>query len=170
MKRWLFLMVCLLALAGQANAQRYLPGMRGLELRGGFVDGVQKPLNYYAGVGLSTYTKRATAGCSVRNILRSSTNTKISKYPKHKSPQKVAITSNSCPTTPKRFSCRLVVLHWQATKQAIGATSYCPMVRPSATKILLSMAEQSHWNLKPTYPTKLYYCSTHENGYYGAVA
>ena len=58
MKRWLFLMVCLLALAGQANAQRYLPGMRGLELRGGFVDGVQKPLNYYAGVGLSTYTKK----------------------------------------------------------------------------------------------------------------
>lgn len=31
--------------------------MKGIELRGGFVDGVQKPLNYYAGVGLSTYTK-----------------------------------------------------------------------------------------------------------------
>ena len=57
MKRWLFAIVALLALCGQANAQRYLPGMRGLELRGGFADGVQKPVNYYLGVGLSTYTK-----------------------------------------------------------------------------------------------------------------
>lgn len=57
MKRWLFIIVALLALTGQANAQRYLPGMRGLELRGGLVDGIQKPLNYYTGIGLSTYTK-----------------------------------------------------------------------------------------------------------------
>ena len=57
MKKYLYIIVALLALCGQANAQRYLPGMRGLELRGGFVDGVQKPLNYYTGIGLSTYTK-----------------------------------------------------------------------------------------------------------------
>lgn len=57
MKKYLFIVVALLALTGQANAQRYLPGMRGLELRGGFVDGIQKPTNYYAGVGISTYTK-----------------------------------------------------------------------------------------------------------------
>jgi len=57
MKKYLFIVVALLALTGQANAQRYLPSMRGVELRGGFVDGVQKPLNYYAGVGISTYTK-----------------------------------------------------------------------------------------------------------------
>ena len=57
MKKYLFVVVALLALVGQANAQRYLPGMRGVELRGGFVDGVQKPVNYYFGVGLSTYTK-----------------------------------------------------------------------------------------------------------------
>ena len=57
MKKYLFVVVALLALVGQANAQRYLPGMRGVELRGGFVDGVQKPVNYYLGVGLSAYTK-----------------------------------------------------------------------------------------------------------------
>lgn len=57
MKKYLFVVVALLALVGQANAQRYLPGMRGVELKGGFVDGVQKPANYYLGVGLSTYTK-----------------------------------------------------------------------------------------------------------------
>ena len=51
-------MVAMLALCvGQASAQRYLPGMRGIEFRGGFVDGTQKPINYFAGVGLSTYTK-----------------------------------------------------------------------------------------------------------------
>ena len=57
MKRYLMILVAVLALSGQAHAQRYLPKMKGIELRGGFVDGVQKPLNYYAGVGLSTYTK-----------------------------------------------------------------------------------------------------------------
>ena len=57
MKKYLFMVVALLALSVQAHAQRYLPGMRGVEFRGGFVDGIQKPLNYYLGVGLSTYTK-----------------------------------------------------------------------------------------------------------------
>lgn len=47
-----FLLLC----AGQANAQRYLPGMKGIEIKGGFVDGIQKPANYYLGAGLSTYT------------------------------------------------------------------------------------------------------------------
>ena len=57
MKKYLFIVVALLALTGQANAQRCLPGMRGVELKGGFVDGVQHPVNYYLGVGLSTYAK-----------------------------------------------------------------------------------------------------------------
>lgn len=58
MRRYLLITIALLALhAGQATAQRYLPGMRGLELRGGFVDGVQEPVNYYFGAALSTYTK-----------------------------------------------------------------------------------------------------------------
>lgn len=57
MKKYLFIVVALLVLTGQANAQRCLPGMRGIELRGGFVDGVQKPLNYYGSIALSTYTK-----------------------------------------------------------------------------------------------------------------
>lgn len=57
MKKYLFVVVALLALVGQANAQRYLPGMRGVEFKGGFVDGIEKPTNYYVDVGLSTYTK-----------------------------------------------------------------------------------------------------------------
>ena len=59
--RWLmFLLVAVFALAvEQAHAQRYLPKMTGVEFRGGFVDGVQKPLNYYGGIAISTYTKGA---------------------------------------------------------------------------------------------------------------
>ena len=56
----MFLLVAVFALSmGQAHAQRYLPKMKGIELRGGFVDGVQSPLNYYGGIALSTYTKNA---------------------------------------------------------------------------------------------------------------
>lgn len=57
MKRMLFILVALLALTGQANAQRYLPGMRGIEMKGGFVDGFQSPVNYYMGAAISAYTK-----------------------------------------------------------------------------------------------------------------
>lgn len=60
MKKLLFFLVALLVLyTGQANAQRYLPKMRGIELRGGFVDGIQKPAGYYFGAGISTYNKKA---------------------------------------------------------------------------------------------------------------
>ena len=58
MRKVIFIMVAMLALCvGQANAQRYLPKMKGIELRGGFVDGVGQPLNYYGGIAISTYTK-----------------------------------------------------------------------------------------------------------------
>lgn len=58
MRKFLFIVVALFALSvGQTYAQRYLPKMQGIELKGGFVDGVHKPTNYYAGLSLSTYTK-----------------------------------------------------------------------------------------------------------------
>lgn len=63
MKRFLFLLVASLALfTGQADAQRCLPKMRGIELRGGMADGFYTSENrndagYYVGAALSTYTK-----------------------------------------------------------------------------------------------------------------
>ncbi|MFR9509994.1 MAG: conjugal transfer protein TraO [Rikenellaceae bacterium] len=58
MKRLLFLLVALLTIgASEVSAQRYLPKMQGLELRGGVVDGVQSYDNFYGGIALSTYTK-----------------------------------------------------------------------------------------------------------------
>ena len=56
MKKYLFLFVAVVSLAlspGQAYAQRYLPKMMGVELRGGFVNGSKSPLNYYTGIAMS---------------------------------------------------------------------------------------------------------------------
>ena len=62
MKRFLFFLVASLALSvGQADAQRCLPKMRGIELRGGMADGFysytdRNDAGYYIGAALSTYT------------------------------------------------------------------------------------------------------------------
>ena len=40
-------------------AQRYLPGMRGLQFATGTVNGLNPKEGFYAGMALSTYTKRA---------------------------------------------------------------------------------------------------------------
>ena len=56
MKKYLFLFVTVVSLAlfsGRAHAQRYLPGMKGVELRGGFANGSKSPLNHYAGFAVS---------------------------------------------------------------------------------------------------------------------
>lgn len=61
MKKYVFIIIAamLVLFGGQANAQRYLPEMRGIELRGGFTDGFGKPLDFYTGVALVTYTRQA---------------------------------------------------------------------------------------------------------------
>lgn len=61
MKKYVFIIIAaVLALfGGRANAQRCLPKMRGIELRGGFVDGMRGPLDFYTGITLSTYVKHA---------------------------------------------------------------------------------------------------------------
>ncbi len=62
MKKYLFLFFVIVSLAlstGQAYAQRYLPGMKGVEVKGGFVNGLKTPQNYYTGIALSEYTKKA---------------------------------------------------------------------------------------------------------------
>jgi hypothetical protein len=61
MRKFLFFVVASLALVGQANAQRCLPGMRGIELTTGIADGLynyanQNETGYYFGATLSTYT------------------------------------------------------------------------------------------------------------------
>ncbi|SHG36383.1 conjugal transfer protein TraO [Dysgonomonas macrotermitis] len=54
------LFVLSLALIGQAQAQRYLPGQKGIQVTGGFVDGFALEKKdgqaFFGGVGLSAYT------------------------------------------------------------------------------------------------------------------
>lgn len=63
MKRFILILVASLALfAGQANAQRCLQKMRGIELKAGMTDGFYNHANrnetgYYFGVAMATYTK-----------------------------------------------------------------------------------------------------------------
>ena len=62
MRRVFYMFVAVVSLAlfsGQAYAQRYLPGMMGVELRGGFAGSSKGPLNYYTGMAMSGYTKKA---------------------------------------------------------------------------------------------------------------
>ena len=62
MRKVICMLVAVVSLAlfsGQAYAQRYLPGMKAVELRGGFAEGSKSPLNHYAGFAVSGYTKKA---------------------------------------------------------------------------------------------------------------
>ena len=72
MKKYLFLFVTAVSLAlfpGRAHAQRYLPGMKGVELRGGFANGSKSPLNHYAGFAVfQDIPKEPTVGSSVSSI------------------------------------------------------------------------------------------------------
>ena len=56
--------VLCLVFTGKAHAQRALPGMRGLEIRGGMVDGFHSSgkgneTGYYFGMAMSTYARNA---------------------------------------------------------------------------------------------------------------
>ena len=59
MKRLIFMFIMLCIAVPQLAAQRYLPGMSGLQLTAGAVNGVKAQDGFHAGVALSTYTKRA---------------------------------------------------------------------------------------------------------------
>lgn len=62
MKRYLLIIPVLITFIGTASAQRYLPGQRGLEFTGGFVNGFkiskQDGQAFYGNISMSTYTKK----------------------------------------------------------------------------------------------------------------
>lgn len=66
MKRTVFILTIVLcfAFSGGAYAQRCLPGMKGIQVTGGMVDGIYSSSNknetgYYLGMAMATYTKNA---------------------------------------------------------------------------------------------------------------
>ena len=153
MKRWLFIIVALLALTGQANAQRYLPGMRGLELRGGLVDGIQKPLNYYTGIGLSTYTKNGNRWVFGAEYLSKEYAYKNISIPKAQITAEGGYYMKFLSDPSKTVFLSIggsALAGYETSNWAIN--SYLT-VQPSATKMPLSTVEQSPSNSKPTCPT-----------------
>jgi hypothetical protein len=62
MKKYLLIIAVCCAAFGTANAQRYLPGQRGLEFTGGFVNGFkitqQDGQAFYGNISMSQYTKK----------------------------------------------------------------------------------------------------------------
>ena len=85
MKRYVYITLALLALmAGQAHAQRCLPGMKGVRLTAEMADGFYCGANrhdagYAFSLAVSTYTKKGTSGCSAgrRSGATSHTGTRI---------------------------------------------------------------------------------------------
>ncbi len=61
-KKYLLLMAVSLTCVAAANAQRYLPGQRGLEMTGGFVNGFELSKKdgqaFYGNISMSTCTKK----------------------------------------------------------------------------------------------------------------
>lgn len=87
MKKHIFIMMlfALCLTSFQAHAQRYLPGMKGLQVTAGMTDGVHWNDNtdfaYHIGAAYSVYTKTQTAGLSAGNTCTRSMTTRICRYP-----------------------------------------------------------------------------------------
>lgn len=139
MKKYLFVVVALLALLGQANAQRYLPGMRGVEFKGGFVDGIEKPTDYYVGVGLSTYTKNGNRWVFGAEYLSKQYGYKEWNIPKAQITAEGGYYLKFLSDASKTFfpsPARLL----PGMKQAGGVTNCCRTGQRSAIRMLSSMA------------------------------
>ena len=110
MGRFLFFLVALLALVGQANAQRCLPKMRGIQLTTGMADGLyyhanQDETGYYFGAALSTYTIGGNKWYSAGSISKSIIRIKIPVFQRRNLQPKEDITSMSflMPTKSSSF-------------------------------------------------------------------
>lgn len=67
---FIYMVLLCLSLTGQAHAQRYLPGMKGIQVTGGLCDNMYlhngDGFGYHIGVAMATYTKNANrwvVGC-----------------------------------------------------------------------------------------------------------
>ncbi len=82
MRRFVIAIIAAVSLAlsgGQAYAQRCLPGMKGLELRGGLVGGSSG--DFYLGTAMSVYSCRANRWVFGAEYLQKATATRICRFP-----------------------------------------------------------------------------------------
>lgn len=80
-----YLMLVCLSCMGQAYAQRYLPGQRGIQFTGGLADNLRfkngDGFGYHAGIALATYTKNANRWVVGAEYLEKRYSYKESLYP-----------------------------------------------------------------------------------------
>ena len=123
MKRAIFILtlgLCLL-LSDGAHAQRALPAMRGLEIRGGMTDGFytrdsRSETGYWFGLAMSRYAKNADKWVFGAEFLNRYYPYKSERIPGRSSlPRAVTITSSS-PTRPGLFSSTSAARRWPVTR------------------------------------------------------
>ena len=154
MKKVLFLlcMVVCFVLTDKAYAQRCLPGMRGIRVTGGMVDGFHSPdkrneLGYSFGLSLDTYTI-ATGGCSVRSICKSIIRIRLSAYLPRNLLRRAGITILFFRMRTRYFCFRWADRLWRDMKPIIGEKSCSMTALPCEAAITLSMGVLYRWNWK----------------------
>lgn len=175
MKRFWFLLVASLALfTGQADAQRCLPKMRGIELRGGMADGFyshksRNDAGYYVGAALSTYTKGGDKWVFGGEYLQRYNPYKGTRIPTAQFTAEGGFYYNFLSDARKIFFSTSAVRHSLGMKRSIGATKCCSTVRALRTRTPSSTAARYRSKRKPISPTESPCCSTSANAACGAA-
>lgn len=108
------MLVCLLALSvGQAAAQRCLPGMQAVEMRGGMAPSA----GYFAGLGVTTHAKGGNRWVFGAEYLYRKHDYRMVTLPSAQFTAEGAIISNYYPMQGKPSSFTRECPHWPDTKR-----------------------------------------------------
>lgn len=108
-------------LADKAHAQRALPGMQGLQITGGMVDGIWSKDNrnesgYYFGAAMATYSKNANKWVLGAEYLRRNYAYESGIIPVEQFTGEGGFYYILCQAPAKQFAFLLELLHWQDMK------------------------------------------------------
>ena len=156
----------LVLFGGQANAQRCLPGMRGIELRGGFTDGFGKPVDFYTGIAMSTYTKHANRWVVGAEYLQKSYGYRDMQIPRAQFTLEGGYFLKFLSDPSKTF---FLSIGGSALAGYETATSSCPTAHCSRQRTPSSMEGRSRWNWRVTLPTVSCYSPPLESAVSGAA-
>lgn len=155
MKKVLFLlcMVVCFVLTDKAYAQRCLPGMRGIRVTGGMVDGFHSPdkrneLGYSFGLSLDTYTRHCNRWVFGAEYLQSIIRIRLSAYLPRNLLRRAGITILFFRMRTRYFCFRWADRLWRDMKPIIGEKSCSMTALPCEAAITLSMGVLYRWNWK----------------------
>lgn len=160
MRQLSFIMAVALCLVftDQAHAQRQLPGMRGIQVTSGMVDGIysskqDNEAGYYFGAAMATYAKNSNKWVFGAEFMERYYPYRTIRIPVSQFTAEGGYYLKILSDPSKTFYSRWEALPLPGTKHRIGEKRPCTMVLRSGTKTLLSMAGQLRWNWKPICPT-----------------